>query len=358
MTRLVEDLLTLARLDEQRPLEHAPVDLLILAMDSMMDASVNAPDRRVTLVGPDDDRAAPAPILGDENRMRQVVVNLMANALRYTPAGTPIEIAVGTVDHLGGQAGADGAGRSSVIEIRDHGPGVSEEDRARIFERFYREDKARSRARGGSGLGLAIVRRIADMLGHPVAVRSTIGKGSVFSVTVPLAVPEQRHAGDHAGSSPSGRSGHPKCRPVLLVEDDPAVLGAMVMLLEEWGLSVVTASSLQELKSRIQESAKPASLIIADYRLADGNTGPEAIDAIREISDPRIPGIVLTGDTAPGLLERVGKRGFGILHKPVAADDLHRIVLGYIDCGGVEVRGIGLSGSARQMPTSTAALTM
>ena len=73
---------------------------------------MNAPDRKVTLVGPDGDRAAPAPILGDENRMRQVVVNLMANALRYTPAGTPIEIAVGTVDHLGGQAGADGAAGS------------------------------------------------------------------------------------------------------------------------------------------------------------------------------------------------------------------------------------------------------
>lgn len=187
MTRLVEDLLTLARLDEQRPLEHAPVDLLILAMDSLMDASVNAPDRKVTLVGPDDDRAAPAPILGDENRMRQVVVNLVANALRYTPAGTPIEIAVGTVDHLGGQAGADGAGRSSVIEIRDHGPGVSEEDRARIFERFYRADTSRHRETGGTGLGLAIVAAIVAQHGGSVRLLETEGGGATFSVHLPWA---------------------------------------------------------------------------------------------------------------------------------------------------------------------------
>ena len=148
---------------------------------------MNAPDRKVTLVGPDDDRAAPAPILGDENRMRQVVVNLMANALRYTPAGTPIEIAVGTVDHLGGQAGADGAGRSSVIEIRDHGPGVSEEDRARIFERFYRADTSRHRETGGTGLGLAIVAAIVAQHGGSVRLLETEGGGATFSVHLPWA---------------------------------------------------------------------------------------------------------------------------------------------------------------------------
>ena len=205
MTRLVEDLLTLARLDEQRPLEHAPVDLLILAMDSMMDASVNAPDRRVTLVGPDDDRAAPAPILGDENRMRQVVVNLMANALRYTPAGTPIEIAVGTVDHLGGQAGADGAGRSSVIEIRDHGPGVSEEDRARIFERFYRADTSRHRETGGTGLGLAIVAAIVAQHGGSVRLLETEGGGATFSVHLPWAPFEDEADEDFEDECPPAR---------------------------------------------------------------------------------------------------------------------------------------------------------
>ena len=188
MTRLVEDLLTLARLDEQRPLELAPVDLLILAMDSMMDASVNAPDRKVTLVGLDGGRAGSAPIVGDENRMRQVVVNLMANALRYTPAGTPIEIAVGTVDPLGGPGAAgDGEGRTSVIEIRDHGLGVSEEDAARIFERFYRADTSRHRETGGTGLGLAIVAAIVAQHGGSVRLLETEGGGATFSVHLPWA---------------------------------------------------------------------------------------------------------------------------------------------------------------------------
>ncbi|MGC5049004.1 sensor histidine kinase [Micrococcus porci] len=189
MHRLVEDLLTLARLDEQRPLEHEPVDLLVLGMDSMMDASVNAPDRKVTLVGLDGGPAGSAPLMGDENRMRQVVVNLMTNALRYTPEGTPIEIAVGTRDAFGGDSGVDGT-RHSVIEIRDHGAGVSEEDAARIFERFYRADASRHRETGGTGLGLAIVAAIVAQHGGSVRLLETEGGGATFSVHLPWAALE------------------------------------------------------------------------------------------------------------------------------------------------------------------------
>ena len=189
MHRLVEDLLTLARLDEQRPLEHEPVDLLVLGMDSMMDASVNAPDRKVSLVGLDGGPAGSAPLMGDENRMRQVVVNLMTNALRYTPEGTPIEIAVGTRDAFGGDSGVDGT-RHSVIEIRDHGAGVSEEDAARIFERFYRADASRHRETGGTGLGLAIVAAIVAQHGGSVRLLETEGGGATFSVHLPWAALE------------------------------------------------------------------------------------------------------------------------------------------------------------------------
>lgn len=189
MTRLVEDLLTLARLDEQRPLEHEPVDLLVVGMDSMMDASVNAPDRTVTLVGLDGGHAASAPLMGDENRIRQVVVNLMTNALRYTPAGTPIDIAVGTVEVPSeGASAAGGSGRGerhSVIEVRDHGAGVSEEDQARIFERFYRADSSRHRETGGTGLGLAIVAAIVAQHGGSVRLLETEGGGATFSVHLP-----------------------------------------------------------------------------------------------------------------------------------------------------------------------------
>ena len=194
MHQLVEDLLTLARLDEQRALESQPLDLQMLAMDAVLDAKVNAPDREVTMVGLDGGRATSATVYGDEGRIRQVVVNLMTNALRYTPAGTPIEIAVGTVDVLPGSTDASGhqvkGARDSVIEIRDHGHGISEEEANRIFERFYRADSSRHRETGGTGLGLAIVAAIVAQHDGSVRLRETEGGGATFSVHLPWSYVE------------------------------------------------------------------------------------------------------------------------------------------------------------------------
>ena len=265
--------------------------------------------------------------------LERILRNLIENALRHTTHG---RILIGC-------RRISGALR---IDVLDTGTGVPPDTFAQCPD-------------GGqeAGLGLAIVRRLAALLGHRVSALYSPGHGSRYSVEVPLAAlsaPER---------SPSAIAVEESARPgtrglIVILDDEAIILLGLGVLLESWGYQVLSAMSLDEAVQQVADETRTPDLIIADYRLADGNTGPEAIDAIREISDPRIPGIVLTGDTAPGLLERVGKRGFGILHKPVAADDLHRIVLGYIDCGGVEVRGIGLSGSARQMPTSTAALTM
>ena len=210
-------------------------------------------------------------------------------------------------------------------------PAFPSPEQHQIFEEFYQVGNAERDRSLGFGLGLAIVRRIADMLEHPVALRSTVGKSSVFSVTVPLAVPEQRHAGDDAGSSPSCRSGHPKCRPVLLVEDDPAVLGAMVMLLEEWGPSVVTASSLEELENHIRDTRKSASLIIADYRLPGHATGTDAVALARSMISPDLPGIILTGDTDPARLREAHANHTRLLHKPIQALQLQQVIAEILD---------------------------
>ncbi|MDO5634526.1 MAG: HAMP domain-containing sensor histidine kinase [Micrococcus sp.] len=206
MTRLVEDLLTLARLDEQRQPEFHPMDLRVLAMDAILDAKVNAPDREVTLVGLDGGRPESAPMVGDEGRLRQVVLNLMTNALRYTPAGTPIEIAVGTVEVLGGADAAHGGEasvRDSVIEIRDHGEGISDDDAARIFERFYRADSSRHRETGGTGLGLAIVAAIVAQHDGHVRLDTTEGGGATFSVHLPYsAMPEDEGDDDDPDGEP------------------------------------------------------------------------------------------------------------------------------------------------------------
>ncbi|MGM7669577.1 ATP-binding protein [Microbacterium sp. A93] len=193
MGQLVEDLLTLARLDEQRPLEHRPVDLMMLAHDAVLDARVNAPDREVRLEGLDGGRAGSAPTVGDEGKIRQVIANLVTNALRYTPEGTPLEIAVGTVDVLPGSVHADGrqvhGSRDSVIEIRDHGPGIDEEDANRVFERFYRADSSRQRETGGTGLGLAIVAAIVAQHDGTVRLDQTPGGGATMSMRLPWVGP-------------------------------------------------------------------------------------------------------------------------------------------------------------------------
>ncbi|QOT21615.1 cell wall metabolism sensor histidine kinase WalK [Paenarthrobacter sp. YJN-D] len=178
MGSMVEDLLLLARLDEQRPLQLKPVDLQLLAHDAMVDTKASSGDRTITLTGLDGDSPSAAPVQGDEAKLRQVIGNLVGNALRYTPEGSPIELAVGV--------STTPAGKMSVIEIRDHGSGIPESETNKIFERFYRADTSRTRETGGSGLGLAIVAAIVGSHGGSVQVKETDGGGATLVVSLPL----------------------------------------------------------------------------------------------------------------------------------------------------------------------------
>lgn len=180
MGQLIEDLLTLARIDERRETENNPVDLLDIAHDTSNDAFATAPDREVSVVGLSDDvDPVSAPVFGDESRLRQVVANLMTNAIRYTPEGTPLEIAVGSSVDERGKA-------LSHIQVRDHGPGIHGEEREKVFERFYRADSSRTRETGGTGLGLSIVAGIVKQHDGSVEILETPGGGATFSLTFPL----------------------------------------------------------------------------------------------------------------------------------------------------------------------------
>ena len=182
---LVEDLLLLARLDEQRPMRHDPVDLLSLAVDARTDARALAPDRHVTVVGAvQGGPPTPAVVRGDEARLRQVLANLLANALRHTPAGSPVEIGAGEREGF------------AVLRVVDHGPGIDPADAKRVFERFYRADPSRARHQGGgSGLGLAIVAAIVAAHGGAVRLVATPGGGATAEVALPLV----GHDGPEAG---------------------------------------------------------------------------------------------------------------------------------------------------------------
>jgi two-component system OmpR family sensor kinase len=193
MGGLVEDLLLLARLDEQRPGRRDPVDLTVLAGDAVHDAGGLAPGRPVRLTGLQPGTGpVPAVVVGDEDRLRQVVANLVGNALRHTPAGTPVEVAVGIEPAAAGPgprsgtAPDPGEGRFAVLEVRDHGPGLDPGQAERVFERFYRVDGSRQRATGGgSGLGLSIVSAVVGAHAGLVSVHETPGGGATFRVRLP-----------------------------------------------------------------------------------------------------------------------------------------------------------------------------
>ena len=192
MGLLVEDLLLLARLDQQRPLEQAPVDLLGVVGDSVHDARVLAPDREIGL----DVRGDAVPVvLGDEARLRQVVTNLVSNALTHTPAGTPVQVTLEVVP-----ANEDGPDRV-LLAVVDQGPGMTEAERTQVFERFYRADPARTRSAGGTGLGLSIVAALVAAHGGRVGVQSAPGMGSRFLVELPVYQPPARSQPGHSSAA-------------------------------------------------------------------------------------------------------------------------------------------------------------
>ena len=189
MGLLVEDLLLLARMDQQRPLARKPVDLLSLAADAVHDTRMISPDRAIDLqVQP----GAAFLVVGDEPRLRQVIGNLMSNARTHTPEGTPIEVSIksGVLDPR-----AEVPQPAVILDVRDHGPGMSPEQAQRAFERFYRADQARTRTTGGSGLGLAIVAALVAAHGGVASVRTAPGRGATFRVALPLA-PEAEGSDD------------------------------------------------------------------------------------------------------------------------------------------------------------------
>ncbi|MFN2628697.1 MAG: sensor histidine kinase, partial [Gaiellaceae bacterium] len=166
---LVEDLLLLARLDEGRPLEREPVRLSEVVTEAVETARAVEPARPIELT------VEPVVVLGDRDRLRQILDNLLSNVRSHTPAGTPAHVSLGT------------SNGTAVLEVRDEGPGLSAEDELRVFERFYRADASRSRELGGVGLGLSIVAAVTEAHDGSVTAGATPGEGTTFRITLPLA---------------------------------------------------------------------------------------------------------------------------------------------------------------------------
>jgi two-component system OmpR family sensor kinase len=189
MGDLVENLLTLARLDQVPQPAREPVDLSRLVADAAQDARATAPDRAISFMSD-----GPVTVMGDPGQLRQVLSNLVRNTLVHTPAGTPVELSISR------------EGEEAVVEVRDHGKGLPTEDPALLFERFWRADPGRGRGAAGAGLGLSIVRAIVEAHGGRVAAANAPGNGALFTVRLPARASGQTSTADLAAPGASAPS--------------------------------------------------------------------------------------------------------------------------------------------------------
>jgi signal transduction histidine kinase/ActR/RegA family two-component response regulator len=234
--------------------------------------------------------------------LEQIVFNLITNALRYTQSGGVV-------------VGCRKRGDQLRIEVWDSGIGIAPDQHDKIFGEFYRLGEPDRDRRAGLGLGLAIVDRLCRLLDHPIVVKSTVGKGSVFAVTVPLAPANKRAI--EASIVPRAQPSLSQDKLVLVIDDDPLVLEGMSGIFRKWGCRVVTADSDNKALKAAAEQDDVPDLIISDYHLANGRTGIATIEWLRgELAAP-IPAFLISGDTDPATLHEAKVKGFHLLHKPV-----------------------------------------
>ncbi len=229
--------------------------------------------------------------------LERILRNLVSNAVNYTDSGGVL---------IGCRAGD-----ALRIEVWDTGRGIPAQQVQQVFEEFYQIDNPERDRSKGLGLGLAIVRRLVDLLGHRLDIASVVGRGSRFSIEVPMAEPS-------AAAPPA-----PICigapRGLILVIDDEAMIQeGMRKLLQGWGHSVLCGGSGDEMLAILDRNPALPDVIICDYRLRGEETGIEVIDRLRARFGRDIPAMLITGDTAPDRLEEVSRSGFLLLHKPVA----------------------------------------
>jgi histidine kinase len=248
-------------------------------------------------------------VRSDAALLRRILQNLLSNAIRYTQRG-------------GVLLGCRRRGSVLCIEVWDTGPGIPEQHWREIFEEFRRLDSSAREAQGGVGLGLAIVDRIARLLEYRVALRSLIGKGTMFSVTVPV--------GDGAVAAPtpeiafSANESTLRNRRVWCVDDDPHVRDAVRALLENWGCRVQTAGSSTE-AMRLADSTPAPEVLILDYHLGE-HTGMDLLPDLSRQWKVQPQVILVTAERDPAVAQAAGAREWGFLYKPLRPPALRALM--------------------------------
>jgi two-component system, sensor histidine kinase len=308
LDRLFSELLDLSKLDAGAvvpELSHFSSRELLrrLQPDAAADAGSKALELRV--------RSPDLVLRSDPVLLERIVRNLVVNAIRYTEQG-------------GVLIGCRRRGNRVRIEVWDTGVGIAENEHERVFDEFYQAGGLDRDGKKGLGLGLATVRRLAQLLHHPLGLRSVPGRGSVFSIVVPLGQKAQIKAAA-SGPQRSASTGFAG-KVIAIVDDETPILEAMKTLLEGWGCEVLAEESTDDALAALGDLSRYPDLIIADYRLGGGKTGFEAIERLREELGEAIPAIVITASTTADDQSAAEQFGYRILHKPVMAEELQRVM--------------------------------
>ena len=309
MNELFNALLDISKLDAGAlniSISEFPVNSVLKRIESLFTAAAREKGLRLRMV------PCSAWIRSDAILLERILLNLVSNAIRYTNAGGIV-------------LGCRRAGGQLRIEVCDTGIGIPEDQRRSIFGEFYQIPGFDRTGRDGLGLGLAIVERICNLLKHSVGVASTVGKGSRFTVTVPMA--PKRVSFQKAAPTVTTQFDSLIGKLVVVVDDDTLVLDSTGGLLRSWGCRVITAQSDQEAVTQLD--GRP-DLIISDYRLKNGRTGMDAIAQLREALGADIPAFLISGDILPDRLQDAQRHGYQLLHKPLAPMALRAVMSGLL----------------------------
>jgi len=251
-------------------------------------------------------------VSSDPLMLRRILQNLVANALRYTQRG-------------GVLMGCRPKGTNVRIEVHDTGPGISEAQREAIFMEFQRGETSIGDDTG-IGLGLSIVRRFATALGHEVDLKSRLGRGSMFGVTVPCASLPCEAASNRESSAPEPAFGGMKDARILLIENDLSSAEGLANLLEKWGCDVAIATSTADALDKMKALDEVPDVVIADLHLDNGETGIDAVDEIRSAIMTVVPAIIVTADYSAKAASDVASFGHELLKKPIKPAEMRSLL--------------------------------
>ncbi|WP_175625258.1 MULTISPECIES: hybrid sensor histidine kinase/response regulator [Oxalobacteraceae] len=262
----------------------------------------------------------PWPVVqSDPVLLDRILRNLVDNAIRHTRNG-------------GVLIGCRRRGNTLRIEVWDSGVGIAAAEQENIFMEFHQVDNPERDRSKGMGLGLAIVRRTADLLKHPLTLRSRPGRGSVFSLSLPLGDAHTADPVAHKAEVPKADG-----QWIFVIDDDADNLQGLRLLLETWDYKVVTGHSGDDILQAAAHCPHKPDLILSDFRLRAHETGIEVIDRLHEeYADDTIPAVLLTGDTDPRRLIEASARAWPLLHKPVDAAHLRRVLAQMLEHGATE----------------------